>query len=303
MNRKEVIFVEGVNGAGKDYFLDHVHQYFPKSTIYYAPKDNVEHADWCEAAYITYNTILRSIDKDSSSNTSFVYRSPLTDFVYNKFYNREISAEKEIMLVKLLEAFFEKYLCTILYLEPEDDLIKIRRPQMTFENIKALKKLYGIFLYKIQSVNYTRMTLSSFDAFIKKLDTQISDLPARAKLFMDVDDTLIQYPYSYRKSWPDKPCECIGLFTPPENLPITFISGREHSFPSILSPYPNAFKSSYNYKYAFFKRMIELDKKFIWYDDYFTIQAQLADEYSQLDFRLVNAGQPHRLIGRLEKCD
>jgi len=294
---KEVVFVEGINSAGKDYFLDHVQQYFPQSLVYYAPKENHEHAGICNASYITYNTIFRSIEKDTTQRTAFIYRSPITETVYNAYYNRKIELEPQMNLAKLMNDFMDNTRSLIVYLDPPNNIILQRRPKMITDEILRLKELYRETLYKFKG---KVEIFESFDSFIGLIDKQINSLNVKCMpVFMDVDDTLLQYKHSFRKNFPNGKCDCIGIFKPDEmNLPIVFISGRPQAFDSLQSPYFNIFKSSYNYKYAFFKRMIERKLFFIWYDDYFTIQARLADEFDNLDFsfRKCNSNR----VGRLE---
>jgi hypothetical protein len=294
---KEVVFVEGVNGAGKDYFLDKLNTYFPHNEIFYAPKDNHLHAGVTEAAFITYNTIFRSIEKDTSRNTAFIYRSPITEFVSNKFYNREVPSGLENDLLGLMKGFMASKRCTILYLNPPEKILHERRPKLSIDDILKLKAYYVAFL--ANNFRDFVVTYDSWDAFIGEIDKQIETLPCGRVLFMDYDDTLLQYKDNYRRDFPNGKCEVTGIFSPPEkDLPIIFISGREQNIHCLTSPYVNMFKSSYNYKYAFFRKLLERNKFFVWYDDYITIQAQLADEFSNTRFTITN----NRInkIGRLE---
>jgi hypothetical protein len=298
---KEVVFVEGVNGAGKDYFLDNVHKYFPHSTVHYAPKDNHTHAAPYEAAFITYNTIFESIKKDKTSDTAFIYRSPITELVYNKFYTRASNIFLKTQLMNLMIGFMNETRSQVVYLNPDIDTLSNRRPGVPPENFTELKALYDIEL--VHYIKSDRLKeFNSFDEFISLIDIQIDSLDNEKYVFMDVDDTLVQYATSFRKNFPNGKCNCVGVFSPPEDyLPIKFISGREQTFDCLNSPYGDIFKSSYNYKYAFFKRMLERRQFFIWYDDYFTIQAQLADEFSEyVKFSLETVKINDNTIGRLE---
>ena len=302
---KEVLFIEGQYGAGKDYFLDHAQKYFPNTTLYYAPKSNLMREPQYNSSFITYNTIFNSIEKDSrdsSRNVALIYRSPLTAFVCKEFYERSVDKAAEVELRNLFFHFFNRHLCKILCLSPDMSQLREARPNISIkEQIKM-----GLLYSKIITDNNLRDKVAfytSFDEVLNTIQVQVKTIQDKT-VFMDVDDTMLQYENHFRHNWPNGGGEVINAFVPSElqelGVNLKFITGRKQSFPAITSPISNLFASSYNYKYAFFKLLIEsTSHEFVWYDDFIQIQAQLADEFPVLQFSTFNT--KNAIIGRLAR--
>jgi hypothetical protein len=296
----EVVFLEGGNSSGKDYFIDNAQRYFPQSNVFYAPKDNFKHAPIYDSAYVTFNTIYESIKKDTTNRINFVYRSPLTEMVYNRYYDRPVDTVKAHELFELWDKFSTSFSSSIIYLNPTMETIKERRPKFD-ENQDEIRRLYSEVLLDYSS-GFNLTVETSFDTFLDRILTLVAKLPKEKFILSDVDDTFFTYSKSYRKDFPDGGKELVKVFYPPEaiNHPLIFISGRQQSFPCLYSPVFNLFKSSFNFKYAFIKLVIEnTEKKFIMYDDYLPLLAKIADDFD-LDFSTVYVTPTH-IIGRIER--
>jgi len=292
MFKQEVVFVEGVNGTGKDYFLEKSREYFPNVIPYYAPKSNFSIP--INDSFVTFNTIFRSIEMNGGK-PSFIYRSPITELVYDRYFGRDLSGAE-----RLLKLFFEfltsdVYTSRVVYLKPLHwSVVQQRRPSMKEEDLCLLDRMYH---EEFAKYGVSIIYLEEFDSLLKRLDHQIESLPEKFVL-VDVDNTYYQYGGSeenFRESIP------VSLWEPKESVSLAsiFISGRPHEeIGALQSPFYEILRSSVSYKYSLIKRLLETtDKKFILYDDYLYILTLL---YEHFDLSLDKVDGKN--IWRLSNC-
>jgi hypothetical protein len=273
---REVIFIEGINRAGKDWFMDESVKYFPNVNMYYSPRANFEHYPRpAETSWITFNTTFTSILKNSPGKPSFIYRSPITDMVYNDFFGRKRADDD---LAKLLKDFSTKVSCSAIFLKPCYEILQSRQCEWSMTQCDTLMEKY-LEYFKDFAIPLT--VCDSFDHYIGKIRAIVDKLPNNVAL-IDVDDTLYQYEKSLRKTHKfSKMVELEKSFsTIPANFEKVYLSGMSHPEITGLIESPLApLKSSFSFKYSLIKILAEeTEKKFILVDDYLPLLAKLADD-------------------------
>lgn len=277
---KEVIFVEGLNSSGKDYFLDNCQKYFPASSVYYAPKENYKRP--YESCFSTYNTIFTSIQKDTSIYPSFVYRSPITEFVCIDFFRRRRDLTEEFYLIELLKKFMATFKCSFIYLQTPFKTLKDRGFEYTAVDFTFFEQLYDSYFNQF---DISPVYEESITSLYNRLDGYTKDL--KNSVLVDIDGT------HYLPS---------GKIWNPSEVTTQYISGLQHDeFSNILySPFKDVFISSFNFKYALMKKLCEKKKKFILYDNYLTLTAKAATDLN-LKYSIIDTRE--NLIGRLDNSN
>ena len=263
-----IIFVDGPDKAGKDYFLKFLSSRIPINIFYAGGHNFFSYSDSVKkVAYdITYRTILDSISKQQYKEVNFVYRSPFTDYVYNELFNRH-NLKKPLDSYFDLLSDYDDYVrkdSEFLFILPsiEELLSRFNSEQDQYldsvPDYETLIKLYTQVHEQLKQRGYNSLILSNpiqtyfnIQKFVYDKLRQISEF-----VFYDIDNTV------------KKP-----------NKNLIYLTGRTESdlgeFSSctvIYNPYNTLplFKSSRLFKIIAFDTIISSDldyKSLTFYDD------------------------------------
>jgi len=159
---KEVIFIEGTDLSGKDFFIN---KYFKKDlTVFYPPSDNFfdknipYEVQRRYAWMLTFNTIFVNIE-ESKTFTNIVYRSPISNYIYNKFFKLKDDLKDYLEYLENIQKRFNYNFSFWVIFQSKDVLYK-RFEKRGDKNIKFDKKhidelyeLYQLVFKKLKKEN------------------------------------------------------------------------------------------------------------------------------------------------------
>ncbi len=207
MNKPIALFVEGPDLSGKDTFIDrllsllHVFVFYPSGRNFFDYPSYVSSFSW----KISYSLIADSILKNNQPNViNIIYRSPFTDYIYNKVYNRNKVFEFDDYIKFMKNNYLTNIDTELLFIMPEYEQLYERylirgdkNLKFTIDQLKYITSEYSSVINKIKEKlpNTNIITLQNTNDFFTKFDDHILEvIKPNVKYDMitlvDIDGTL-----------------------------------------------------------------------------------------------------------------